>query len=87
MFGKKRAEEIALLIKSAEEDRALYAKEAASDREMFITQANRDREVFLEFLTETQSANETGSNSTGVEPAVKEGQEEKAAYALNLCTV
>lgn len=87
MFGKKRAEEIALLIKSAEEDRALYAKEAASDREMFITQANRDREVFLEFLTETQSANETGSNSTGVEPAVKAGQEEKAAYALNLCTV
>lgn len=86
MFGKKRAEEIKMLIESAEKDRQLYAQEAATSREIYIEQASHDRKMFVEQLAAMKAIN-TCSEDTIVEPAIKAGQEWMAAYALNLCTV
>lgn len=83
MFGKKRTEEIKMLLESAEKDRQLYAQEAAASRELYVAQATRDREMFVEQLSEMKKTTEFGL----IEPAIKSGQEKMAAYALNLCTV
>ena len=52
MFGKKRTEEIKMLLESAEKDRLLYAQEAATTREAFTAQACLDREMFLRQVAE-----------------------------------
>jgi hypothetical protein len=85
MFGKKRTEEIRLLIESAERDRQTYAEEAAATRELYMEQAKQDRAMFAEQLTKIQTMN--GEKESFAEPAIKAGQEWMAAYALNLCTV
>lgn len=87
MFGKRRTEEIKMLVESAEKDRLLYAKEAATARELYMEQASRDREMFVEQLAEIKTLNTLVENETSEEPAIKNGQEWLAAYALNLCTV
>lgn len=53
---------------------------AKKDREMYALQAEKDREIILEQIKKS-------ANSNSEEPAVKQGDERKAAYALNLCTV
>lgn len=87
MFGKRRTEEIKMLIESAEQDRLLYAKEAEAARNLYVEQANHDREMFVTQLAEIKATNMPAQNEPIVEPAIKNGQEWMAAYALNLCTV
>ena len=87
MFGKRRTEEIRMLVESAEKDRLLYAQEGAAMRELYVAQANRDREMLATQLAEIQVGKVPTGYGTTAEPAIKSGQEWMAAYALNLCTV
>lgn len=82
MFGKRRIEEIKMLIESAEKDRLLYTKEAEKTREMYMEQARCDREMLVGQLAELKALNQPEENN---EPAIKDNW--IAAYALNLCTV
>jgi len=118
MFGKKRYEELKLLLESAQKDRELYAEQAAQDRALFverlaalgipqgqparldtliesaaqdramyIQQAEEDRNMVatqLALIASSAKAPHTAPHST---PAIEKGNELKAAYALNLCTV
>lgn len=87
MFGKRRTEEIRMLIESAERDRQVYAEEAAATRELYMEQAKQDRAMFVDQLTKMQTMNGASEKEPFAEPAIKAGQEWMAAYALNLCTV
>lgn len=87
MFGKRRTEEIRMLVESAEKDRLLYAQEGAAMRALYVAQANRDREMLAAQLAEIQAGKVPTGYGTTAEPAIKSGQEWMAAYALNLCTV
>ena len=87
MIGKRRTEEIKMLVESAEKDRQLYAQEADAARKLYVEQANCDREMFVEQLAKITKANNSNVDELITEPAIKNGQEWMAAYALNLCTV
>ena len=51
-----------------------------------IEQAEKDRKVVLDQI-ESIKINAKSTNDGSKEPAIEKGQELKAAYALNLCTV
>lgn len=79
MFGKKRSEELQLILDSAQKDRELYAAQAAQDRAMLVEQLTAARSSNVPAVVTVVEADE--------DPAIRKGQELQAAYALNLCTV
>lgn len=79
MFGKKRSEELQLILDSAQKDRELYAAQAAQDRAMLVEQLTAARSSNVPAIVTVVEADE--------DPAIRKGQELQAAYALNLCTV
>ena len=52
----------------------------------FVEQAEKDRKSILVQM-ESIKSNSTSKYDSTKEPAIKKGEEKKAAYALNLCTV
>lgn len=74
MFGKKKSEEIKLIIEQAKEDRNLI-----------VQQMHEDRQIINEQLISLQRINPSFANSYG--KSIDIIDKRKAAYALNLCTV
>ena len=73
------AGEIQQLLENAQKDRELYAEQAAHDRAMLVAQLDANRLHNVPAVVAMGGANDN--------PVIRKGQELKAAYALNLCTV
>ena len=71
MFGRKRKELLQEILDSAQKDRDAFAEQANKDRLAILDMGNK-------IISATQKTEE---------PAIEKGNELKAAYALNLCTV
>ena len=72
MFGRKKEEQLQNIIEAMQKDRE-------RDREMYVAEAEKNRQVILEYIEK--------GNEEKAETAIEELDKEKAAYALNLCTV
>ena len=84
--AQKDRTEMSSQVASLKNDTNALIETMNKDREVFVEQAEKDRKVIFDQI-ESIKTNAKSTNDGSKEPAIEKGQELKAAYALNLCTV
>ena len=84
--AQKDRTEISAQVASLKNDTKALIETMNEDRKAFAEQAEKDRKVIFDHI-ESIKTNVKSTNDGSKEPAIEKGQELKAAYALNLCTV
>ena len=84
--AQKDRTEMSSQVASLKNDTNALIETMNKDRKAFVEQAEKDRKVIVDQI-ESIKTNAITTKDGLKEPAIEKGQELKAAYALNLCTV